>query len=346
MRLCDRICEIAAAGRPARSEAGYHLDPDAALFEETRDLGSAAILAPRIRQAPLRYILTPEVAVASWRIVLSMTETLNRAIDLIRLPAPLVWFEWPDRIRREILAELGRSTGLNKFEGYPEQVGVLVEATDDSGRRGRARWAWRMTDLPDDISCQASMLEMYFDLDDPDLYENVRLTVPRIIGMQPKEGEEALVPLLRRQVYVIAHDFETRIRELGLPFHGPETDEFVKQVGKDLGGEGHNLFAILMLLMARNAVTTRPSNLTKINRARRKRGRIELLDHVEVDMSLSRVQRRRHDLGAGAGHRPTRLHMVSGHLKVRKSGIYWWRPHLRGDASKGVVASRSVTLKP
>ena len=35
-----------------------------------------------------------------------------------------------------------------------------------------------------------------------------------------------------------------------------------------------------------------------------------------------------------------RLHICSGHFKVRKTGIYWWRPHWRGHEELGIVERR------
>jgi hypothetical protein len=34
----------------------------------------------------------------------------------------------------------------------------------------------------------------------------------------------------------------------------------------------------------------------------------------------------------------TRLHSVIGHFKVRKTGIFWWSPHLRGNYKNGISA--------
>jgi hypothetical protein len=39
-----------------------------------------------------------------------------------------------------------------------------------------------------------------------------------------------------------------------------------------------------------------------------------------------------------AEHRELRAHFVRGHFKARKSGVFWWSPHARGDLSRGMVA--------
>jgi hypothetical protein len=36
-------------------------------------------------------------------------------------------------------------------------------------------------------------------------------------------------------------------------------------------------------------------------------------------------------------HRDLRLHFVSGHFKVRKSGVFWWNMHARGMGAKGFI---------
>jgi hypothetical protein len=95
------------------------------------------------------------------------------------------------------------------------------------------------------------------------------------------------------------------------------------------------LFAFVALLNSPQVVETRPSDLERLNRARTRRGRAPLLDHVEVRLALG-DSARGGSAGADARVSP-RLHFVRGHV-VRRSGKTFWRqPHLRGDSQKSLV---------
>jgi hypothetical protein len=96
------------------------------------------------------------------------------------------------------------------------------------------------------------------------------------------------------------------------------------------------LLAILMLLNSRNGTSREPADLTKINAARRKQGRHPLLDFCTVNLRLSASRSR----ALGRSDVPVHLmraHLVRGHFKIRRSGIYWWSPHIRGDANLGML---------
>jgi hypothetical protein len=104
------------------------------------------------------------------------------------------------------------------------------------------------------------------------------------------------------------------------------------------------LFALFLLMSAKDGAERHVVNLERLNRARRLSGKAELLEHVEVRMNLQ-TQRSdsRSDLNArnGIGRR---LHHVRGHLARRGCKIFWRAPHLRGNARLGILRSRTVEL--
>jgi hypothetical protein len=76
-------------------------------------------------------------------------------------------------------------------------------------------------------------------------------------------------------------------------------------------------------------------DMTGLNRQRRRRGRPEFLPYKKTRLAMSRSQYR--IAGArGVDRETARQHLVRGHFKIRKSGVYWWSPFLRGDASRAV----------
>jgi hypothetical protein len=68
-----------------------------------------------------------------------------------------------------------------------------------------------------------------------------------------------------------------------------------------------------------------------------------LLDYTHIGIRLTRA------LGARAGmaadpRQAARLHLVRGHFKIRKSGVYWWSPFARGQGTAPLDQHRHVGL--
>lgn len=115
----------------------------------------------------------------------------------------------------------------------------------------------------------------------------------------------------------------------------------VKRCGAVMG----HLFATLILMNAKNSVElTKVEAPEKLNKARRKQGKGELLPYSTVDIKLSKSQER-----AVAEGRITRAearrHPVRGHFKVRASGVFWWNESWRGNALRGTVERRAHVVE-
>lgn len=100
---------------------------------------------------------------------------------------------------------------------------------------------------------------------------------------------------------------------------------------------GHTL-VFFLLLNARNRVVqvTDGPDFTRLNRSRAKSGKAPLLSSKIIKLDLSRpiVQALRR--GTSTNPRDLAAHVVRGHFKVRKSGVFWWSPFVRGgDKAKG-----------
>lgn len=109
---------------------------------------------------------------------------------------------------------------------------------------------------------------------------------------------------------------------------------------------GHVL-RFALLLNARNRIVTieAAEDLSRLNRARAKRGNPPLLGAQPVTIDVSREQRRYlRSGGAGFNRDAARAHLVRGHFKLRATGVFWWSPFMRGGfadgADYGVTASR------
>lgn len=114
---------------------------------------------------------------------------------------------------------------------------------------------------------------------------------------------------------------------------------------KDLEGEPSFLRAMLLLLNSRNAVAIEPEDMSRLNKVRRKNGKVPLLNRSIVRISLSAVQARRAYGSTTVPNEARRLHLVRGHFKVKKHGIYWWNSHMRGDPKFGSTGRDRYELK-
>lgn len=113
----------------------------------------------------------------------------------------------------------------------------------------------------------------------------------------------------------------------------------------DIQGEGAFMHAALILLNARNRVIEHePADLSKLNKARERRGKRPFLPYTVTRIVLNGTQTRRTE-ALGMSREVARQHLVRGHFKVRKGGVYWWSPFLRGDASRS-VSRQGYEVKP
>ncbi|MDD2794632.1 hypothetical protein [Acidocella sp.] len=104
------------------------------------------------------------------------------------------------------------------------------------------------------------------------------------------------------------------------------------------------LVAILLLLNSRNATETgEEPDLEAINRARTRKGEPPLLPLRPVILDITRRLRAARRAGIPNAPSDLRAALVRGHFKVRKSGVFWWSPHVRGNI--GEVSGRDYRVQ-
>lgn len=59
-------------------------------------------------------------------------------------------------------------------------------------------------------------------------------------------------------------------------------------------------------------------------------------EYKVLSLSQNLIERSHSDITIPSGYH-VRGHFARGHFKRRKTGVYWWNPHWRGDFSKGIV---------
>ena len=112
-------------------------------------------------------------------------------------------------------------------------------------------------------------------------------------------------------------------------------DEIIGGFKQDWEGEALLAIACALLINCQNSLTFTTADKKKINKSRQAKGFAPYFSHTVVSMSLFHEQTR--ELSGMAGGAVRRAHLVRGHFKCRKNGIFWWMPHVRGDASLGFV---------
>lgn len=110
-------------------------------------------------------------------------------------------------------------------------------------------------------------------------------------------------------------------------------------------GDMNMVWLLLTLLECKNISHSTVTPDAKLNRARRKRGAYPHdsyhVLHITTPGNSSGTNQDAHP------HHQTRAHMCRGHFKRytaekpllgKHTGLYWWQPHLRGNASLGTVS--------
>jgi hypothetical protein len=320
MRLLDRVAQSTHA-------LGYR---EHAVAGPVR-LASAADWAHVVRACPTRFVLTDPLTALCTSLAYADGDRLHGCLDLVRLPAELLWVEWNDAARIAALP-----AGVVRGEARPGPAGALLHATPD-GRSGRLRTFWADgTDGPPHLSA----IETWFDLDAPSGPATPGPATDAMRVVDPSDPAlDALYALLR---FRLEPSWARYYRQAGLDAdaHAAVVHACLEGVVRDLP----MLFALFLLTNARQAVRRLPVTRAAINRLRAARGEPELLDHVEVHASVF-GEARAESGASGARRRAPRLHHVRGHLVRRQDRVYWRVPHLRGHAAAGHVRSRTVTLR-
>lgn len=107
------------------------------------------------------------------------------------------------------------------------------------------------------------------------------------------------------------------------------------RAGEDWGGEAIFWLSALGLLNAKNATEATTVDNVDLNRRRRRLGRPPLCDHKKVVIRIGNAGHRSTAKGAEPTKQDVRAHFVMGHFKVRKTGLFWWSPHVRGNLARG-----------
>ena len=303
-------------------------------------------LLPRLRRAQ-KFVLTPEFAAVAEELSEDYSG-LARIFERCRLPYPDVWFEVAQADRPRFMAA---AMHIPQLQVKPKKVGFLLTATREDLSAWKAHLYWNAEGLGCSTALLATAYDMTRPLHDYDtLPAEEDLIRDQQIGPITVHGYGAHAGWVQAgtdtRLAMVNHTDLVPADHLYMPeiFRGVPRDKFDEfthisrlLARADWAGEAAYLLAVIGLLNARNAVELEPVDLSKLNRARLKNDKRPLFEHKLLKIAR-RVHKRVYPDGKGhADHAPMREHFVRSHWKHRKTGIFFWRPFVRGDVKYGKI---------
>jgi hypothetical protein len=297
-------------------------------------------------QTSNRYILDRPATLMVQNMTTMLPSQYLKTLPLCRLRHQRMWVEFLFRDRLEWLQEATRRgryrIKTSPLEAQPQRLGFLLEETEtDKGRTILAQPAWLHPSDQIDIDVAFKAFEIYTDPEfrpDPDRLSDARrmYSEASMLERMPflkKPGErEAAAQLSVRLEAVIPDYWEPAWEQARKSREALAVFEHSAEY--DLASEWRFILSLLVIMNSRNLIAYgQEATFDKLNkkRAQGKKPKPPLLSHRTITLNLSKVQKRRlvaHALGQSRKS-PEEPYWVEGHMKVRKSGVFWWSPHER-----------------
>jgi len=273
---------------------------------------------------------------------------LVRAFEHCRLPYPQTWIEVAQADRPRFY---GAPIHAPAFQVVPKRVGYLLSATRPDLSAWKAHLFWSLPTGQTSAAGMAVAFDMTRPLTGPvalPTEEEVKMRSNRVlsgilaldIGSHPgwnNASESVKLAMLRHSQPVLA-DYALPV-PLGMPrgcWH--EFFEGMCELARaDWAGEPGFLLAVIGLLNARNTTQIVVPDLSRLNKARTKRGVPPLFEHKVLRIAARQVKRVYAPGEPCGDHAPMRETFRRGHFKKRRTGIFFWSPHLMGDAKRGRI---------
>jgi len=106
----------------------------------------------------------------------------------------------------------------------------------------------------------------------------------------------------------------------------------VAKVRESVQAQVHLLCRFLSVLNCRNVGTQAIPPSAALNKKRTTAGKPPIYEYKVLILKASGAR-----LSGDGSHASPRVHLRRGHLKRRKTGTFWWQPHVVGDRERGVV---------
>ena len=298
-----------------------------------------------------RFVLDQDAIRVITHVQESKPATLLAGTGIVRVPHQRVWVEFGSDEFLSALNEIGTRNTWSKY-GQGGHVGLLIKATDQTFQRGIYQVVFQETAR----SCPVRYpIAVAFDFSNPDENTVHRFRAEKNILMEGssirsfsetnpgiahrhhenKEHEQALVDL--NNLFLVLHH-QKACGVLNAVAQGRDIDQAYlhRKWVRLVGFYTRTVMSCLMLLNSRNLAQTTFMSAPAINRSLCKGQTQVRLSHGKVSINLSKVQRNR-DIAGSSDSADTPLHSVRGHWKVRKTGVFYWRPFDRGNPAQGTI---------
>lgn len=298
-------------------------------------------IASTLKECP-RFVLDRNATLMIHNVSISSPYSMLSAFDICRLPYPKMWIEFDYSHRDEWLKALaagGYAVAKHDEASPPSRLGFLIEAQDDEGRVIEVLPLWSHP-LSEPVGLNYCHLALRIDMRPDFVPTEEELKRARQMSIRDEKSNwertprdtEAMIELSTRTDAVEP----ARMKHIWDRMRGTPTERKIEELARfDLRAEWSVSIALLVVLNSRNLIDYgEETDMTKLNKARTKRGKPPLLSHREIVLDLSKVQKRRIS-GDGMGDRAaSQAHLVRGHIKVRKTGAFWWSSHVRGEGAE------------
>lgn len=318
--LCDVLQEYASGSR--RDQHHYLI-------------AALRFVAGEVKACP-RFVLDRPAAMMVQTVSAQNVPSFADTLPLCRLPYPKLWVEISFRDRLDWVAEQQRKgLELSRHEAsqQPQRLGFLIEAIGEDDTILVVQPVWNFGDK---MQIARMALAILIGRDPP---TDVKADIVRRFPTKPKKPDDPKTPeeieawaeMAARVTHFVPPWLEPYWNEAER--HGEARIAEEKAIARyDLAAEWRFVMALLIVLNSKNLVSVQPeADVTRLNKARVRSGKTPLLAHHPVVLNLSKAQRGRvMALATGLGRASLDPHLVRGHFKLRKTGIFWWSPHTRG----------------
>lgn len=285
-----------------------------------------------------RFELAEDFAVAASEISDTNMAAFANAITACRAPAANCWIEVPHSYRTKFTDTSGAERHSQVHDVV--RVGVLIRQREtDDGLCYTMDLIYKSRSLGVSI-CAISQL---VDLRDTNniargLRRDRELGIDLALLAKKYSGADLDAAIaLENKTCIIGNEFtDAMMRSVAATTDQETVKQVVAAEVANWNGEMMFWLAAIALLNTRNLGKTVSSDVGAINRSRARRGKIPLLTYDTCSIDQSRFRIAKPDTQDFGAARHSRAHFVRGHFKMRKTGVFWWRPAVRGMAALGV----------
>jgi hypothetical protein len=302
-------------------------------------LTAAGDFAGPLERCPLRYVLSDELVRTCTALAYSEGDELSGCLDLLHLPAELLWVEWDEAVCRASVASLLPACAGGADSGIL-RTGALISA-GPRGRCGRLRTFWLTRATPPEPLVAA--VETLLDLEGA----AVCAAPETLLDGQPV----AVCDSHNAQLDRLLRCASFRLDPAWQRYYASVTGDaalratVVRSAVAAVAFDVPMLLALFLLMAIHADLMPRAVSPVRLNAKRARLGRRALLEHIELSCPVFAAAGRQSAAASTTPRRAPRLHHVRGHLVRRDNAVFWRGPHWRGHVRLGSVRSRTVELQ-